>query len=60
MAKRIDWIIDVVRPGSWSQRAARDLVAQVGVPVNTATRWARVRRSMSPAVLKKKLQAARN
>lgn len=35
-------------------------MVDAGVPVSVAARWQRVRREMSPAGLKRKMQEARN
>ncbi len=54
---RVEYQITVVDTiGKWHKAPAADLVRRAGVPLNVATRWARVRREMSPAGLKRKLR----
>lgn len=61
MAARADYQITVVDTiGKWHKAPAADLVRRAGVPLSVATRWAKVRREMSPAGLRKKLKAQRN
>jgi uncharacterized protein (DUF2384 family) len=54
---RIDYQITVVDTiGKWHKAPAADLVRRAGVPLRVAERWAKVRREMSPAGLKRKLR----
>lgn len=58
---RVDYQITVVDTiGKWHKAPAADLVRRAGVPLRVAERWARVRREMSPAGLKRKLKAQIN
>lgn len=58
---RVDYQITVVDTiGKWHKAPAADLVRRAGVPLRVAERWAKVRREMSPAGLKRKLKAQIN
>lgn len=58
---RIDYQITVVDTiGKWHKAPAADLVRRAGVPLSVAERWAKVRREMSPAGLRRKLKAQVN
>lgn len=46
--------------GCWKKATAPALVRELGVPLRVAARWAKVRREMSPAGLKRKMREARN
>lgn len=58
---RVDYEITVVDTiGKWHKATAASLVRRAGVPPSVAARWAKVRREMSPAGLKRKLLAWKN
>lgn len=46
--------------GRWRKATAPALVRDAGIPPSVAARWAKVRREMSPAGLKRKLRDLRN
>ncbi len=60
MARRPYEITVVDGYGRWRKATAPALVREAGVPPQIAARWARVRRQMSPAGLKRKLAETRN
>jgi hypothetical protein len=45
---------------NWRKATAPALVRDVGVPPKVAARWAKVRREMSPAGLRRKLKGSVN
>lgn len=51
-------VVDIF--GRWRHATAPALVRDAGVPPRIAARWAKVRREMSPAGLKKKIRAQVN
>lgn len=58
---RVEYQITVVDTvGKWHKAPAADLVRRAGVPLSVAQKWAKVRREMSPAGLKRKLKAQVN
>ncbi len=58
---RVDYQITVVDTiGKWQNAMAPSLVRDAGVPMSVAIRWAKVRREMSPAGLKRKLKGLAN
>ena len=58
---RIEYQITVVDTiGKWHKATAAALLRDAGVPPGIAARWAKVRREMSPAGLRRKLAATRN
>lgn len=58
---RIEYQITVVDTiGKWHKAPAADLVRRAGLSPALAARWAKVRREMSPAGLRRKLKAQVN
>lgn len=51
-------VVDTI--GKWHKATALALVRDAGVPPTVAARWAKVRREMSPAGLKRKLKGQVN
>lgn len=51
-------VVDTIN--RWHKAPAADLVRRAGVPLSVANRWAKVRREMSPAGLKRELKARVN
>ena len=58
---RDGWVITVVDNNvQWRKASAAALVREIGASPKIAADWARVRREMSPAGLRRKAQATRN
>lgn len=56
-----DWVITVVdRNVVWRKATAPALVREAGASPSVAAEWAKIRRGMSPAGLKRKAKECRN